>query len=659
MHMVSYLQDIVVLFGAALLVIALSQRLKIPAIVGFLITGIVVGPGGAGLIGDTSHVEVFAELGVVFLLFLIGLELSPKRLRQLGRFFLLGGFSQSIITIATTALLAQLLGFNTQLSLFFGFVLSLGSTAIVLKIYADGRELNSPHGGLSMGILLFQDFLFVPLLIIIPYLAGKGDVSAAAIALRFGGVCLMIGAVFIVSRYLLPHFLRIVVHTKIPELFVIGALFLCLGGALLTEKLGFSMALGAFLAGILISESDYYHQAIAETSPFRDAFNSIFFISIGMLVRMDFVYSNYLEIIGTGLLIILLKTLCGMLAPRLLSFPFKTGFLTAVGLAQTGEFSLVLIREGRALELFDERIYLTSIAASIFTMLATPLLIGAARQWARGIKMPKAAEDSKNINVSKTILPRAIIVGHGLAGRHLSGALKASSIPYTIIELNGRLVHSAKAKGEPIIYGDATRTAILEKAKIESAGIIVFVISDPVALKRGIRTARQMNPNIFIIVRTREMAGIEDLENCGADQVVSEEFETSIEIFTNVLTHLKIPGNVIRAQTALLRDDGYQMMRSAAPLEGISKNLAAALALTAVDNFLIMEEHHGKGKTLSNLDLRKKTGVTVIAVVRDNKPITNPPPDLEIKKDDILVLLGGHAQIDKAFTLLEQGSFLV
>lgn len=447
MHGLHFLHDIVVLFGAALLVIALSSRLHIPPVVGFLLTGMAVGPHGLALIDDTHAVEVFAELGVVFLLFIVGLELSPSRLQRLGRILLVGGSLQTIATIALATGAALALGYALRESLYFSFLIALSSTAIVLKLYSERRELETPHGEVVTGILLFQDFLIVPLLIVVPVLAGAGNTSAGEVAMRFGGGLLAVGAVFGVGRYVLPHFLHLIIHTRIRELVVIGALFACLGAALVTESLGFSLALGAFAAGLLIAETDYRYQVLAETAPFRDVFNSMFFISVGMLLRLDFALDHAALILAVGGGVMAIKALPALLAVKALAFPSRTCLIAALGLAQISEFSFVLIQAGKGYGLLDEWHYQLAIAASVLTMLLTPLCVALASPLARKLFGAEGGTASEELVLHEP--PQVVIFGFGPNGRHLAQVLKVEHIPYSIVDVNGRTVREARARASP------------------------------------------------------------------------------------------------------------------------------------------------------------------------------------------------------------------
>lgn len=654
-----FLRESVTILAAAIVVLLLCNRLRIPSVVGFLLTGVLIGPSGLRLVSATERVEMFAEIGVVFLLFSIGLEFSLERLKQIRRYFFLGGATQALLTTGLIALLALPVGFPLPRAVFLGFLVTLSSTAIVLKLYADRRELDAPQGKILIGILLFQDFLIVPMIVLTPVLAGTVTASAAAIVLRFAGALVLVGLVFVVARYLMPRLLRLMVRTRIREVLVLGALAVCLGMALLTEALEFSLALGAFIAGIIISESEYSHQVVAEVTPFRDVFNSLFFISIGMLLELPFALTHPVPVLTLAGAILGVKALAGGAAAAFLGFPRRTVAIVALALAQVGEFSFVLLQVGQEQGLLDRALYQTFIAASILTMLATPLLVGAAprlgdalgrrgRRSADGAVRPEAGE-------ARPLRRHVVIVGFGVNGRNLARVLRAASISYKIVELNGEMVRRGLAEKEPILFGDATRQEILEHAGIMEADVVVFAISDLEAVRRAIRLARGLNPKVRIIVRTRLVDEIEDLHRSGADEVIAEEFETSIEIFTRVLEHYHIPRNIIRAETRALRGQGYQMMRSPS-MVSLPENFLELLAAGTTEVFQLEDGSPAAGQTIHNLDLRRRTGVTVIALVRGERSHPNPHPDLQLEAGDRLVLMGSHAEMEQAFDLLEPGS---
>jgi len=579
--------------------------------------------------------------------------MSPYLLNsELGKTMLLGGSLQAFSTVAAITLICFYAGLGFNKALFFGMIAALSSTAIVLKIYQDQMELETPHGRSVMGILLFQDFLIVPFILIVPVLGGVQNGSVVQLLVRFGGGLLLIGFIFLIGRFLLPRFLHFIVFTRIRELLVIGSLFACLGAAVLTDALGFSLALGAFLAGILISETDYHYQIQAEITPFRDVFNSIFFISIGMLVNLDYAVKYLIPILLLSLLTILLKSAIAYGAVAALKLPRRTSFISALSLAQIGEFSFVLISTGYAIKLVNFEYYQIVISVTVITMLFTPLLITLAPKL---IKDKKSKISDKKIKVNGVLKGHIIIAGYGLTGQQLSTVLSSANIKHIIIELNGQTVRKFRKKGVNILFGDVAQKSILEKCNIESAITFIPVISDPFAVRQSIKLARQMNPGIYIITRSNRLDEIVELKNCGANQVIAQEFESSIEIVTHMLTKLNFPRNVIQIQSNLLREDGYQMLREPIKHSEISDKMLGILASGTTASFLLFEEHEANGKTIKELGLRQNTGTSIIAIIRDEKPLSNPAPDFKLQKGDVLLLMGSHAQIDSAFQFLENG----
>lgn len=651
MALEGFLHESVLLLGAAVVVLLVSHRLRVPSVVGMLSTGLLIGPSGLGWIAEGERVELFAEVGVVMLLFAIGLELSLERLQELRRALLVGGAAQAALSAVVTAAIALAAGMELRAAVFLGLVVTLSSTAIVLKLYADRRETDTPSGKIVLAILLFQDFLVVPMIVLTPVLAGAVEASATVLALRFGGALAAIALVFVVARVGMPLLFRQLAVTRSREVFVLGALAVCLAGAWLTHSLGFSLALGAFLAGIVVSETDYSHQVVADMAPFRDVFSSVFFVSIGMLVDLSYAAAHLPALAGLAVGIVIVKALAAGAATALLRVPARVVILVGLGLAQIGEFSFVLMEVGRENGLLAGGGYQLVLAAAVLTMLATPLLVAAAPRvaeaWLR--RRPQRVAD---VEATAGLSGHVVVVGFGVNGRLLVRVLREAGVRYVVIELDGEQVRQALRAGERILYGDSTRREILEHAGIARAQIVVFAISDLAAVRRSIRLARELHPGIEIIVRTRMMRHVEELRGCGADQVIAEEFETAIEIFTRVLEGYHVPRNVIRAQTRALRGESYAMLRTEAIGKGVSAAVLEALTAGTTDVFLAGAGSAVAGRTLKELDLRRRSGASVIAVVRGETPYPNPSADLVIEPGDNLVLVGSHAEIDRAFDCL-------
>jgi monovalent cation:H+ antiporter-2, CPA2 family len=649
------LRELIIVLAASIVISLISHRLRLPSVVGFLLTGVLIGPSGLRIIKATGPIDVLAEIGVVMLLFTIGIEFSLERLRQIKKSFFLGGGLQILLTTTGAFIFLRFFHLPVSESIFYGFLISLSSTAVVLKIYSDRAETDAPHGHIALGILLFQDIGLVPMIALVPVLGRAGSASPGAVAERFLLSFAVIAAVFLAARLIMPRVLYFIVKTRIREVFVIATLFICVSTALLTASLGLSLALGAFIAGIIISESEYSHQVVSDIIPFKSLFNSLFFISIGMLLNLEFVRAEWFFILVLVLSIFLLKSVVLFLVVRFLRYPAKTALLVALSLAQIGEFSFVLAKVGRMNGLLPERIFQAFIAASILTILATPFLIQLAPRLAekskKALKRIPAAK-KKSSGAPAALSGHVIIAGYGLNGHNLSQVLKEAGVPYVILELNPDTVKASHRAGEPILFGDVSSREVLSAAGVAKARVIVFAISDPQATRRGVQTARRMNPGLHIIVRTRFLSEIDELYKLGADQVIPEEFETSVEIFTRTLEEFHVPRNLIDAQIKIIRSETYGMLRGVSKTPRSLDKISEFLAAGTAETFYVGSVCAAAGKDLNELDLRKKTGATVIAIVRDEKTFASPAPDFRIQEGDILVLVANHRDMDRAFEFL-------
>lgn len=436
-------------------------------------------------------------------------------------------------------------------------------------------------------------------------------------------------------------------------MFFLLVVLLCLGTAWITYSLGLSLALGAFLAGLIIAESEYSHHIVAEIMPFRDYFASIFFISIGMLLHTDFFMAHWLVLLLLTVLLIFLKTGLTAVTATLLRYPIRTSLLAGLGLAQIGEFSFLMAQQGQTRGLITGDAFQLFINTSILSMLAAPFLIQAG-PWLT-TRLPEVSAEAGEKKDYCALTGHTIIAGYGLNGRNLAKTLKATHIPYVVLEVNADTIRKAREEGEPLIYGDITRRDVLVRAGAYCAKVIVFAISDDRATRLAIRLVREINPSIFILIRTRYAADVDELYKLGANQVIPEEFETSIEIFSRVLHEYHVPNNVIASQIQLVRFGGYKMLRGySLDQENISR-IAALFAEATVDNIRIEPDSPAANRSLRELEIRKKSGATVIAVVRNNEAIANPEPGLTLQADDIIVLLGAHRDLDLAVNLLSPG----
>jgi CPA2 family monovalent cation:H+ antiporter-2 len=531
-------------------------------------------------------------------------------------------------------------------------LVSLSSTAIVLKLLQDKDELDSPNGRISMVILIFQDLAVVPMLILLPVLGGGENLTITRLILQliyaFGVVILII----LTARFLMPRILYQLARLRMREAFTVGTILLLLGTAYLTNSIGLSFAIGAFIAGLILSESDFNHQVTADILPFKDAFNSIFFVSIGLLLNLKFVVDNFILLFALTAGIIILKSLIIILIVKSLKYPLRIAVIAGLSLSQIGEFSFVLSQSGLTYNLIGKDFYNAFLASSIFTMLLTPLLIKLAPALGYGVGRIDAIE--KGGKIDSILDAHVIIAGFGLNGRNLARVLKDTGIKYLAIEMNPDVVKEEKLKGEKIIYGDVTRDEILIAAGIKKASVIVFAISDPAASRMGLRQAKKLNPNVYTLIRTRYTNEIDDLIGLGADEVIPEEFETSLQIFSKVLEKYHIPLNIIMKQVSILRGESYSIMRKVD--EGINSlvNLDELLAAGLTETYYVDAKNVHIGKTIKEINLRAVTGVTIIAIVRGDKTITNPFSEEKILERDTLVITGTHKSVDDAFNFLSK-----
>lgn len=651
------LREIIVILGLSVIVILLFQRLKLPTILGFLITGTIAGPYGLSLVEatHTHQVEILAEIGVILLLFIIGLEFSLKSLAAIQRTVFVGGTIQVSGTILITFFFFYGLGFPMTQALFMGFLFSLSSTAIVLKLLQEKGEINSPHGKIALAILIFQDIVVVPMMLFTPLIAGKADnVLNTLLILLLKGI-LVILFVIASARYIVPRLLYLVARTKSKELFILTIVVICFSVAWLTSTIGLSLALGAFLAGLIISESEYSHQATSNILPFREIFTSFFFVSIGMLLDIRFLLQNLLLILTFTCLTIMAKAVVAGLAALVLKYPIRTVLLVGLSLFQVGEFAFILSRSGLENNLLSNTVYQYFLSVSILTMGVTPFIVHASSSISNSlisITLParirerlnrknKISKAKKEPAEEQVFTDHLIIIGYGINGKNVARAAKEANIPYVIIELNPETIRREKALGEPIIYGDATGNSILSHVQVHKARVVVVAISDPTATKEIISNIRAISNKVYIIIRTRFIQEMEENYRLGADEVIPEEFETSIEIFTRVLNKYLVPHHEIEAFTRSIRSDNYEMLRPVPKRANQSKSPYLDLPEMDIATLLVQKGNNDiVGKKIAEAEIRKKYGITILTIRREHRFITEITSDTRILQDDVLYVFG-------------------
>jgi CPA2 family monovalent cation:H+ antiporter-2 len=646
----SFLADLVLILSLSVAVIFACNRLGLTPIVGFLAAGVICGPGGFALVKNVHQVEMMAEIGVVLLLFTIGMELSASELGRLRRPIFMGGGLQAGLTILIVAGIGWFLGTATGKSVFMGFLAALSSTAIVLKELQRRAELESPHGRATLAVLIFQDLAIVPMMLFIPFLSGQGGDMAASLAVMLGKGLAVIGVVIILARFVVPRMFLAVARVRSRELFLMATIVFCLAVALLTAGIGLSLSLGAFLAGLMLSESEYALNAMEGVMPFKDIFTSLFFVSVGMLVDVSFIVSHPWTVLSWASFVIVIKIVAATLAVLALGFPLRVALLSGFALAQVGEFSFVLAKAGLDVNLISRDVYQAFLASSVITMAATPWLIQLGPSVASRLagKAPRVKEQAGRGHME--LSDHLIIAGFGPGGQQIAHAAKRAGIPYLALEMNIDTVRREFKAGTPIHYGDAGYPAVLEHYGIARARVLVVVVSDPAAARRMVSTARALNKNLHIIVRTRFLAEVEELLNLGATEVVPEEFETSIEIFTRVLVEYLVPNQTIERFILEARGANYRMLRTPdLPLDG-QKLLSGQLSGMDLAVFSVEERSEVAGKTLEETGMRREHSLTVVAVERGGETHVNPDGGFRLDAGDKVYVFGRQEDVvDKAW----------
>jgi K+:H+ antiporter len=655
------LRDLAVIFAGSLLVILLFYRLKLPALPGFIVAGILLGPNALGLVTEPRDVEGLADVGVILLLFTIGIEFSLTRLKEMGRQILASGSSQMGFTILAT--LAVGLGFlrDWRVALFLGFLIALSSTAIVLKVLTDQSEIDAPHGRLATGMLIFQDLCVVPIMLVLPFLAGHatGGGGVVGLLVALGKAAMVVVGVILAARTIVPRILTEILKTRSRELFLIAVILIGTLTALGTAAAGASLALGAFLAGLIISESDYGYQALAELMPFRDIFISLFFVAVGMLVQLTSI-RHYIGLSLLAVAVIMLgKTLTAAVGPALMGYSGRVALLAGVAVSQIGEFSFVLAREGRVAGLLSDILYQQFLGVAVITMLVTPFLLQGGPaildRLEKHVPLDRLLPGFRPRDLGRVheqIKDHVIIAGYGLNGRNVATALRSLHVPYLIVELNAQTVRRARADGEPAFYGDATRDEILRALGADRARMLVIAISDPAATRSMVRVAREVNPQLYIIARTRYLVEIPELTRLGASVVIPEEFETSIEIFARVLAHYKVPRDEIERLVREIRASHYQALRPGARPRLTLAGEVRAIPQMHVERIVLGPHAPAVGQTIADTALRSRTGALILALRRGENDIATPDADFRLDAGDVLVVVGQGQQIRDATRLL-------
>ena len=645
----SILIDIVIIFAFSTAVNYLFTRIKIPTIIGYLLTGIAVGPSLLGILRSPHEIEFMAEIGIIILMFTIGLEFSLNHLIKIRKIVFFGGFAQLLFTAGITAFVSRMYDMSWEAAWFVGFLTALSSTALVLKILQERGELTSNFGRTVVGILVFQDIILIPLILLTPMLGGK--TANIGLDLFFLGIKSIgiVALVYVGNRWIMPKVLHLIALTKNKELFLMSILLICLAVALLTAELGMSLAFGAFLGGLMISRSEYSQDAFGHVLPFKDTFTSFFFVSIGMLLDLNFVFDNIIVVLATVVLVIVIKSIVAGGTAFLLGHTFRGTIVIGLAMAQIGEFSFILAKVGQDYQILTDFYYQLFLAVTIVSMAATPFIIMIAKPAANlMLKLPipqiliKGLFPLQEIDVPE-MQNHIVLIGKDSRSLNLSRMANRMKLPYVSIVFDPASARARQMKGETVIYGDALNEPILRKAHTHTAEVVVISIGETITALGIIDKVRDLNKHAHIIVRSKNVSNIEDFYKMGANQVIPEEFETAIELFERVLKKLLIPKGEIESAISRIRDDNYGIFLEKEENDSVTlTDMIPDVEIVALKagNYELFP-----GNSLKEIRLRKLYGLTVVAVKRDGEILENPGAGFIFNPDDVVYVLGKPERI--------------
>ncbi|MFO0615860.1 MAG: cation:proton antiporter [Polyangiaceae bacterium] len=651
--------ELAIVAALAVLVTLVLSKLRLPTVAGLLAAGALVGPFGFRLATSVHDIEVLSEVGVVLLLFSIGLEFSLARLRDILRRVAIGGLVQVGLTTAATAGVAIAFGQPTSRAVLYGFVFALSSTAIVLRALAERRELDAPHGKFIVGTLIFQDLCVVPMVLVVPLLASGASASAAAIDIgiamaKAAGVVL--GTV-VVARLVVPRVLGWVDASRSREVFLLAILGLCIGTAWLTSLAGLSLALGAFLGGMVVADTEYGHRAMGDILPLRDAFVSIFFVSLGMLFDVRVVAAHPWLVLGLLAGFLVGKAALATLAALVMRFPARAAWLAGVGLAQFGEFGFVLTRLAETSGVIDAEAAGPLLAAGIGSMFLAPVLSRAAPHIRAGERLLAPLErligvqsiDAADEGEAK-LVDHVVIVGFGVAGRLAAIALRACDVPFVVLELNADNVKRGKAEGLPVYYADATSEEALHHAHIGDARLVVLLMNDPAAAQRIVDTLKRVAPTVPVLARTKYLTERGLLLGLGAHDVVAEEVEGGVEILSRMLRWTSVPRNVIDARVRAAREETQTSdRRPTVPRHRLGE--LRGLDELKIETALVEPTSRADGGSPISLRLQSETGALVVGVRRADALLEPLDPRGAFAPGDVVYLVGTTDALARALSV--------
>ncbi len=648
--------DLVSVFAVAACGGLVACLLRQPVLLGYLIGGMIIGPTGLGLIKELIQVETLAQFGVALLLFALGVEFSLNELKKVQAIALGGGSAQIILTILATVAVCGLTGAWGSLpakGVFLGGILSLSSTAVVLKCLMERNETETSHGQVMLGILVVQDLALGLMIAVLPALHQPGEAIGIAVLTALVRIGLFAAGAVAAGIWLIPPLLRLLARTESRELFLLGVVALCLGIALLTESLGLSIEMGAFVAGLMISEVEYADQTLTYVEPLRDIFATLFFASIGMLIDPVFLWNNLGLILGLVASVFIGKFLIITPIVKLFHYPWRTALIAGLGLAQIGEFSFVLASEGQALGLVSRKVYLLILGTTAVTLVLTPFVLRGVPilfDWVESIPWlkPYLSGEGQPLEVAEE-LPRkdhVVVCGYGRVGRNLVKLLVSHDLPVVVIDQSERIIQQLREAKVPYVYGNCVSLHVLETAGLNSARGMAIALPDPMSTRLCLKRALELLPELNVVVRATNDKSIEVLYQLGAREVVQPEFEASLEMATYILTEVGLSPTTVQQDMQQIRNHHYLDLRPEQSASEVSRDLQK---VTQEMNSRWYNMPSGSpliGMTLEQADIRYLIGVSLMAIRRaEGKEIDYPDANTKLEEGDHLLVVGSDEEL--------------
>jgi CPA2 family monovalent cation:H+ antiporter-2 len=660
--------DLVIVLAAATGGGLLASLLRQPVLLGYLVGGAMVGPAGLGLVRELVQVETLAQFGAAFLLFALGVEFSFSELKKVQWISLGGGGLQILSTILITALVSVGVGWVTSPTqgVFLGAILSLSSTAVVLKCLMERNETETAHGRVMLGILVVQDLALGVMLAVLPALDRPSEEIGVAVGIALLKTALLAGGAIAAGIWLIPPLLRFLARTESRELFLLGVVALCLGIALLTEYMGLSIEMGAFIAGLMISEVEYADQTLTYVEPIRDIFATLFFAAVGMLIDPLFIWNNLELILGLVALVLIGKFLIVTPLVRMFRYPLKTSLIVGLGLAQIGEFSFVLASKGQALGLVSRRVYLLILGTTAVTLVITPFILRLIPQffaWAEMVPGLKQLLDGSDepMEVSEQLVTQdhIVICGYGHVGRNMLQLLQSHNYPVVVIDQSEQAIQELREANIPYVYGNAASLHVLEAARVEQSKGMAIALPDPMSTRLCLKRALELSPELDVVVRAEQEKDIDLLYQLGAKEVVQPQFEASLELSSHLLSGIGIPMPIIQREVQQIRTSHYQDFLPERQPKQIARELQTAAQDMNSRWFPLPEGSPLVGMTLEETDLRRLTGVSLMAIRRSKgEEIDYPDAHTQLLEGDRLLVVGGAEEL-AAFNELAKGETVV